>query len=297
MNKTFILGLGAQKAGTSWLFEQISNSKYFQKGFCKEMRILSHLNNEEMKEKRIKNLLKKDRKKYKNKMLASFLKNPRKYYDYFQELASKDSVTHVGEITPLYCSLKYEELKYISDTLDKRNFQKKIIFIVRDPFKRLLSQFGMIMKRKDLSKLKISKYDLNQEIIKNPYMLADKYSEKEIIEEMRKLYKSNEAQIRTKYDLIIPRLLKVFNEKDLFIDFFEDMFNDDFSKRFKEFIDLDDLKMEFNKPMNVTPKFRPLPDDFRSEIINYYSKTYRYMKSLFTDKTSSLWRDSLTYLK
>ena len=294
MNKTFVLGVGAQKAGTSWLFEQISNSKHFQKGISKEMRILCFLNNKERKKKRIKSLLKKNNRK--NRMLASFLKKPRKYYDYFQELASKDSVTHVGEITPLYCSLEYEEFQKISDTLDKKNFHKKIIFIVRDPYKRLLSQFGMIMKRKDLSNIKISKYDLNQELIKNPYILADKYSEQEIIEEMRKLYKSNEAQIRTKYDLIIPRLLKVFNEKDLFIDFFEDMFNDDFSKRFKDFIDLDDLKMEFNKPTNVTPKFRPLPDHFRSEIINFYGKTYRYMESLFPDKTSSLWRDSLTYL-
>jgi len=293
MNKTFVLGVGAQKAGTSWLFQQICNSKYFQKGITKEMRVFCYLNKKE-KTKRLKFLKKNINKK--NNLLASFLKSPRKYYNYFQKLASNDSVTHVGEITPLYCSLKEEEFQNISNKLDKRNFYKKIIFIVRDPYKRLLSQFGMRMLRKDLSHLRINSNALNQELIKNPYILADKYSEKEIIEEMRKLYQSDGAQIRTKYDVVIPKLIKVFNEKELFIDFFEDMFNDDFYKRFKEFIELDDLRMEFNKPNNVTPKFRPLPDDFKYEIINFYGETYRYMKSLFPNKTSSLWKESLTYL-
>ena len=293
MNKTFILGVGTQKAGTSWLFQQICNSKYFQKGVTKEMRILCYLNNKEKKKRLgfLKNNINK-----KNRLLAKFLKKPRKYYDYFQKLASNDSVTHVGEITPLYCSLKEEEFQNISNKLDRRNFYKKIIFIVRDPYKRLLSRFGMKMKRKDLHKLGMSKNALNQELIKNPYILADKYSEQKIIEEIRKLYQSDGSQIRTKYDLVIPKLIKVFNEKELFIDFFEDMFNDDFCKRFKEFIGLDDLEMEFNKPTNVTPKFRPLPDDFKYEIINFYGETYRYMKSLFPDKTSSLWKESLTFL-
>ena len=60
MNKTFVLGVGAQKAGTSWLFEQISNSKHFQKGISKEMRILCFLNNKERKKKKNKKFVKKE---------------------------------------------------------------------------------------------------------------------------------------------------------------------------------------------------------------------------------------------
>jgi len=294
--KTFILGVGAHKAGTTWLYNQIQNHKSFKKGLVKEMRFFkgygtgrSRLKNKKKLSLRAQEYI---------KLIEEGKKNPEKYFEYFENLASDNSISHVGEITPIYCSLEINELEFIRDNLKKKNFDKKIVFLVRDPLKRILSQFSSEMKRKHFFKDWGGSSKRTSKLIKeNPYLLLDKYSEKEIINLVKKSYKSNAYKIRTQYEIIIPKLFKVFEEEEIFIDFFEDMFNDEFRDRFIKFSNLKGLEMNYNEASNVGPKFKPLPEEIKSEIINFYKDTYLYMNSKFPNKTKKFWSESLSFIE
>ena len=281
--KTFILGVGAQKAGTTWLFKQIKNHPNFKKGVRKEMGVfgfdVKNLNNFKGKQEKI------------EKFINSLRKNPEEYFEYFEKLAAPDEISHVGEMTPIYCDLEESKFKFIRDNLEKYNFEKKIIFLIRDPYKRVLSQFRFMLKRDFLKSM--TRYKIKE----NPNLIVDNLQEKEIISFLRKSYKQGKFRKRTQYEIIIPKLLNVFKKEEVFIDFFEDMFNDGFRDRFIKFSNLKDLVLEYETPTNQSPKLNPIPNEVKSEIINYYKDTYDYISSLFPERTSLLWKDSLSYLK
>ena len=56
------------------------------------------------------------------------------------------------------------------------------------------------------------------------------------------------------------------------------MFNNKFGQKISEFLELDDIIFDTNKIKNITPKFDPVNESLRSEIINYYKNTYIYIK-------------------
>ena len=289
--KNFILGFGAHKAGTTWLFRQIKKHPCFKMGIRKEMRFFKgYAQAKKFKSK--KNLSLKEQEYI--RLIKLFKKNPQEYFDYFAKLVNDNSVSHVGEITPCYCGLNIDQLKFIRENLDKRNFEKKIIFLIRDPYKRILSHFSSQMRRKHFGKMIGAK--ANRKIKKNPYLLVENYTEEQIIDLIINAYKSESYKLRTKYEIVIPKLLKVFNKEEVFIDFFEDMFNDDFCKRFSQFSNLKDLAMDFSFSSNVSPKFKPLPNEIKSEIINYYKDTYHFINSIYPEKSNNLWKESLSFI-
>ena len=107
----FILGVGAQKAGTTYLFKCIRKSKSVFTNNPKEMHIFdnSFFNSKKSKieeiEKELKetNLSNKSRLKLKRQM--DFIQTPERYFDFFADQASNTDITHFGEFTPSYCKL------------------------------------------------------------------------------------------------------------------------------------------------------------------------------------------------
>jgi hypothetical protein len=59
------------------------------------------------------------------------------YNNHFKDATPRQTA---GEISPTYCD-SFETLKKIKDYSDENNTELKIIFIVRDPLKRLLSEY------------------------------------------------------------------------------------------------------------------------------------------------------------
>ena len=90
---------------------------------------------------------------------------------------------------------------------------------MRDPLKRILSQFSSKMKKKHAFKDWGGSARTSKLIKENPYLLLDKYSKKGIINLVKKSYKSNAYKIRTQYEIIIPKLFKVFEEEEILLIF------------------------------------------------------------------------------
>ena len=123
-SKTFILGLGHQNCGTSWVYKYLCQSPHFSKGLVKEYHVWDALDIPLLKH----NMAKK----------AGLNSNPAEsiryamqnnhgfYFDYFSSLYSKEySVT--ADITPSYCGLEAGRLDIIKNEFKKMGVKVKAL--------------------------------------------------------------------------------------------------------------------------------------------------------------------------
>tara|TARA_B110000908_G_scaffold125687_1_gene147374 strand:+ start:2263 stop:3063 length:801 start_codon:yes stop_codon:yes gene_type:complete len=200
MSKTFVLGVGAQKAGTSWLYKQVSHHPGFKKGWTKEYHIWDV---------REVSVLRSGKRKLRNslspKRLDMYLmeKFPSRYFAHFKHLLSSEH-SLACDISPSYCALSPETLLQIKQGMARNQIEFKCLFIMRDPVDRCLSAFNMIRNRSN-----------GREIVS---MSPD--------EDMAfmQYVKSEHAKIRTEYELTLAALRTSLTPEDYRILIYEEMF-------------------------------------------------------------------------
>jgi hypothetical protein len=281
MKKNFILGVGCQKGGTTWLYSQLCKSRNVDMGFMKEYHIfdalyvpecVSFLNN---KIKRMQNVpeginaLRKEKQLIKH---LGFYSDTQNYYDYFDSLIYKggSEVTTVGDITPSYSALPKEALSEIKSEFEARGFKVKVIFLMRDPIERIWSMVRM--NRRD-------KLRANPDLI-----LPD---ERENIEAD---FKYRWCEIRTKYEITISNLEAIFDSNDIFYGFYEELFEEQSISNLSSFLDLNEFPIDINHKVNVSEKndsSLELDEELGSRIFNHYKETYEYCQNRFGVK--ELW--------
>ena len=103
--KFFILGIGAQKCGTTWLEAQLTKTSFFSNGGIKEFHIFNKLHRETSIDSKLKNRRKKGHENLLN--LREIMRlSPEFYFNHFDYLYRKDTdISHVGDITPAYSIL------------------------------------------------------------------------------------------------------------------------------------------------------------------------------------------------
>ena len=136
--KTFLLGVGCQKGGTTWLHSQLESYENVDLGFCKEYHFFDtyYLKSEFARKQRwlilLKDQLSKKPQKLPNKSILRrllFAQDENSYYQYFNNLwSSDDKISIVGDITPSYNALKAEHFSVIKKKLEDLGFTVKIIF-------------------------------------------------------------------------------------------------------------------------------------------------------------------------
>ena len=159
--KIFVLGVGAQKCGTTWLHDQLKSNQSVNMGFRKEYHVFDSIENPRhhngFREKYIqstldlynngqlgRNLSNKMRGCAKHSLTLAFIDNVENYFDYFDYLHLKNDRTKaVGDITPNYANLKPKTFQLLKDGLEKRGFKIKIFFLMRDPVERIWSSARM----------------------------------------------------------------------------------------------------------------------------------------------------------
>ncbi len=191
-NAPDFLCIGAQKAGTSWLYSVLEENPSVFLGPCKEIHFF-----DEMFVDKVKNWAKSSRQSllrqglfyqfknadnpqkldmkyisYYSRLFLSEKKDIEWYKDYFSYPSSE--IKAKGEITPEYSMLPVEGINYI---LNKINKNIKIIYIIRDPVTRAKSQLRM-----NLSRANIRGRELTYQL------LIEKMEE--VINEMRADYKT-----------------------------------------------------------------------------------------------------------
>ncbi len=156
--RTFVLGAGAQKAGTTWMYRYLAKSPEFVKGYRKEYHVFDALDLPseawtrgriiaraehalaELREGRPADAAVLHR-------MAMF-GNPAYYYDYFAALLRKNPQRHVtADVTPAYALLPVERLREIRQEFAERGVRAIAVFLLRDPVDRIWSQLRMQHQR------------------------------------------------------------------------------------------------------------------------------------------------------
>ena len=157
-SRTFVLGVGARKAGTTWLYRYLQESPEFAAGYRKEYHVFDTLDleSERWSRNRIITLAERALTELREGRPAdaavlhrmSMYGNPAYYYDYFAALLSREPGRHVtADLTPAYALLSVERLREIRREFAERGVRAVAVFLMRDPVDRIWSQLRMQHQR------------------------------------------------------------------------------------------------------------------------------------------------------
>ena len=293
MTKTFILGVGAQKGGTTWLHRQLNCNKNIDLGFRKEYHIFDAIEDYErdktsknpkngFREKRINKIiyshkrgtlgrnLAQGRKKSRYASLElAFIDNVDNYFDYFDYLYLKNpEVDAVGDITPNYALLQTKTYQLIRHGLEKRGFDVKVFFLMRDPVERAWSLARM--KQRKMSDEK-----------------RDQFDEFKFIE---KTTNNRFASYKSQYDKTIKELEKAFDPVQIYYGFYENLFEAENYHQIKNFLDIPLKPFDSSQVFNASPKNNSLPAELNQKLVLHFKSTYEFIANRHGDNVVKLWQ-------
>ncbi len=274
-DKTFILGLGAQKAGTSWLYRYLEACPQVDFGLMKEYHVWdvrqspASFPHFRVDEERL--VQQRATPRFPMLQLRYAMQNFDGFYGfYFENLLRQSGKTITGDITPSYSALTVETLKTIRDELTARGFDIRVVFLMRDPVERIWS--AVRMKRR---------IRLNN----TPVTLADLPPE---AEEVAETFATPGAEARGRYDHTIANIEAVFDKNRVYYGFFETLFSEPVLRDLADFLGVPVLAERLETKVNVSEKNAPLPTDLHQRIRDHYAPVYAFCHDRFPD-TRALW--------
>ena len=271
--KIFLLGIGGQKCGTTWLESQLAKTPFFDNGGVKEFHIFNKLH-----QKRISQKIIRRKKRGQADLLTrgeAMRLSPKLYFDHFDYLFHRNpNITHVGDITPAYSSLPATTFEQIRNGLAQKNFNIKVVFLMRDPVERVWSQLRMN------NRLKAERQN------------KKKTSAQDEFKQLRRFYKSPLCKRRTRYELTAGNIESIFPTDAIYYGFYEQLFQQSEINRLTAFLECPPLHADFGKVVHASPK--PTEQiqgmqELLQEIRSYYAETYEWTRQRFGDQVPSTW--------
>lgn len=272
----FLLGVGAQKAGTTWLHEYLASLPEVDLGFMKEYHVFD--------QNYVRDTTPGRKKKFENYLDSffgsdllsirhKFRRNHKHYFSYFRKLVdSPDQVFITGDITPSYAALPVKVLQYIKSSLEKNGFRVRVVFLMRDPVARCISANRMYSSPR---------------LLDSP---GDAALEAELL---AKKYQQTRFQIRTRYDNTIGNLEQVFNPDELYLGFYEELFSDNAIAEICSFLELPFRPGNYEQVVHGSLVKSELPEPVKSQVRSYYSEVYDFVLNRFgQDRVKKLWKMS-----
>ena len=285
--KIFLLGVGCQKGGTSWLHKYLHSHPNCDFGFRKEYHVFDamYLKGEKRFRKKTKKSLailkggvtetevkqEKTRNVSKLKKMARFYRDINTYYDYFYKLAHKSKETRiVGDITPSYAGLPQSVLRQIKLNLEERGFDVKVVFLMRDPIDRIFSSARMSLRDRKNAGRPVTQTE-------NEAFLTQ--------------FKNRKSERRTRYEKTITNIDAVFDPKDVFYSFYEDLFTISEVQRLVDNLGIPLISPNFEERVNSSFQGEELDIELASQARQYYNETYDFVFKRFPNKDlSALWK-------
>jgi hypothetical protein len=272
----FVLGIGAQKAGTTWLSAQLLRHPDYRTIFAKEVHFWDDRYG-----------LREDRAFDKEK-LGEFLTNsqssdfdaPSGMHPYFyflrismwnwRRLFGLSTIT--ADITPAYSGLPRFVFAQIGKGLRDRKIDYRVVFLMRDPVSRVLSAWKMADSKAKRLGRDLRGFSLGLETDTSIRRFADSWG----------------CQIRTRYDITLASLDAVFERDRTYIGFQESLGVESELNRLSKFFGLSREGFSGTQLVNVGKKVPPV----KFETLQYVAQTYRTTYAEVGKKypeTLSLW--------
>ena len=263
----FVLGVGAPKAGTSWLHAQLHRQTYADFGFIKEYHIWDAKFNP-LSTEFVATAFKGERSS--NALRRLMQKDDHIYTQYFKSLLS-DRIWLTGDISPGYSTLDSKAYKRIRDLLDSEGFNLKVIYLMRDPVQRTWSSLRMIQRNQASAGNVIKDDDLIQRFIGHT--------------------QSPVQRERTCYHQIVPKLLASFNPSQVYFDFYEQLFQPQSIENISNFIGAELIGVDVEQKVNES-KSIPLPAELQAQGRKIFSDVYDFCYQTFP-VTRKLWNQDV----
>lgn len=286
---SFLLGFGAQKSGSTWLFRFLQNHPEAEMGTWKEYGFWDHyfLGETERQlnyESRLEALVAKGtgrhaevlssaerRQKDGLSLALELMGNPHRYLAHFAELArATQNVRLVGDITPSYCRLSPDHLREARNLIEEVGFMPKPVFILRDPASRVLSALDMRLRRQARLARDLSDQELEIEILQMAGLPG--------------------TRVRTDYRHTVNSLEEAFGADNVFFGFYETLFSDHEIARLLDFLNISWLNPPLETRVNASRSAFRLSGDIKRQIRELYSEVYEYCEHRFPGvEVNELW--------
>lgn len=260
----FVLGVGAQKSGTSWLHQLLQSQSWANFGRLKEYHVWDALTCGLCSEFMVSDELPLDQ----SLVLRRKMQQDEQFYvDYFREKVSRHaSVT--GDITPSYAMLDADAFEKIEKLLT--GFDVKVIFLMRDPVERIWSALRMDKRNLQAQGRVFNEFEMQDGFFKN---LQQPF-----------------AYERTNYPETIRHLERVFRSDQLWFGLYESLFRSETVDSLSKFLGYEIENAPLATKVNASPQVS-LGREAREQAKTYLAPIYAYCASRFPE-TGRLWGEA-----
>lgn len=270
--RTFLLGVGCQKGGTSWLHDYLARSPACARGIAKEATVFDSLDVPEHTWQRRRILegstagvaaLERGEPTASTTMALSLLQaamlaDTQVYYDYYTGLVNPAlGRSFTLDLTPNYALLPPRRFREIKDEFARRGVRTKVVFLLRDPVDRVWSQVRMQIRQRGRN-------------------LPDRPHERSEAELVLDRYRKPTVEARTRYEHTFASLAEVFDDTEVHVELYERLFRPESLERICAFVGIEAHAPDFDRKVNASPRETPvLPDAVAAEVARHYADTYR----------------------
>lgn len=255
---TFLVGLGAMRAGTTWLHGHLAASPQFAAGPRKEWHVLDvvDLPSSGWLRRRLADTVRRAshdaaRGRPVDPGLlarAAMVLDPDLYPSYVADLLAPGAARLACDLTPSYALLSAERLMWLRDALGRHGVRMRAVFVMRDPVGRLWSHLRLRAAR------------AGQEI--DATALLDALG--------REPYES-----RTRYERTLTTLARALPPADVHLALYEQLFTETAVTAVARFAGIVPHPGRFDLRANAAPSApAPVPDAVARRIAEHYEATY-----------------------
>lgn len=265
-SKTFILGLGAQKAGTSWVYDYLHSDPSTSFSGIKEYHVWDALHLPEARHfdlrsvsqplapvhSAVRRLLGKGR--HIPSVRKHLQADAEHYFAHFVQLLSADGATVTGDITPAYAGLPPSVLAEIREGFAARQIETRTIFMMRDPVGRCISAAQMNRRTGSVKEGVPTDGSLDEAVL--AYAATD------------------ECRVRSDYSSTVRAIRSVFPETDSYFGIYETMFEESEIARLSDFVGVGFRPGLATKQVNAHRQTEGVSDETRAVLRQRFAQVY-----------------------
>ena len=267
MRKSFILGLGAQKAGTTWLYEYLKASPKSAMGHLKEYHVWDAIHIPSCRNYLLEGST--SELPLKKQIRRQLQMSETAYFEYFESLLQNEDKEITADISPSYSGLSRDVLMRIRRGFEEKGIDCKVVFLMRDPVDRCWSFARMLQTRRDR-----------------------RVAQAKTLEEfLLKYAKTTAASIRTRYEQILPEIDATFSSDSTYIGFYETMFGPQSITELSHFVGIEPDPDFVEEKFNVSSDGARLSEDAKVTLARHFRTTYEFAARRYPE-TTTLWRNA-----
>jgi hypothetical protein len=253
VEKTFLLGVGAQKSGTTWVHRWLEGSEGVRMGPFKEYHIWDAATLPACRDFR-RPLLSRGAH---NRLAAVMQRLPTAYFEHFRRLLDAPGVRLTADITPSYSGLSAETFARIRAGFRRRGIGVKVLFLMRDPVERSFSAARMLA----------AKESRRTATAGGDPVTPDQW--------LRRNLQSDGMRLRSDYPATVAALTRVFAPEEIHLEFYETLFTPDGLARLSRFTGIAGDPAFAAQRVNEG-QAEPMPDDLARRAAREFAHVYRW---------------------